>query len=105
MCNDLFAPDTAVDKGVDNAPTDSSHLRQSAPVQLCCLPFGVQARITKIDSRDAVSRRLMEMGVLPGATVRVIKAAPFGCPLEVEVRGYRLAIRRAEAAHVSVIAG
>ncbi|MCP9494799.1 MAG: ferrous iron transport protein A [Pyrinomonadaceae bacterium MAG19_C2-C3] len=101
MCNNLLISDTSV----DNAPTNAPHVRQSPTTQLCCLPFGVQARITGIDSRDAVARRLMEMGVLPGAMVRVIKAAPFGCPLEIEVRGYRLAMRRAEAAHVSVVAG
>ncbi len=95
----------ASDISSNNAPTDAPHVRQNPTTQLCCLPFGVQARITKIDSRGAVSRRLMEMGVLPGAMVRVIKAAPFGCPLEIEVRGYRLAMRRAEAAHVSVVAG
>ena len=96
MCTDLLSTNTSI----DNVP----RVRQNPTTQLCCLPFGVQARITGIDSRDAVARRLMEMGVLPGALVRVIKAAPFGCPLEVEVRGYRLAMRRAEAAHVSVVA-
>jgi ferrous iron transport protein A len=44
----------------------------------------------------------MEMGVVPGAEVRIIKTAPFGDPLEVRVRGYSLAMRRAEADAVEV---
>jgi ferrous iron transport protein A len=50
-----------------------------------------------------VARRLMEMGVVPGAPVRVIKAAPLGDPLEVRVRNYHLALRRNEAQTVSVV--
>ncbi len=72
-------------------------------MRLDSLPFGIPARIAAIDTRDQTARRLMEMGVVPGATIRVIKAAPLGCPLEIEVRGYRLAVRRSEAVHVSVI--
>jgi ferrous iron transport protein A len=45
----------------------------------------------------------MEMGVVPGAPVRVIKAAPLGDPLEVRVRNYHLALRRSEAQTVSVV--
>lgn len=67
------------------------------------LAFGVRARVAKVEARDVISQRLMEMGVLPGAEIKVIKDAPLGCPLEIEVRGYKLAVRRAEAARVSVI--
>jgi ferrous iron transport protein A len=51
----------------------------------------------------AVARRLMEMGVVPGAPVRVIKAAPLGDPLEVRVRNYHLALRRNEAQTITVV--
>jgi len=44
----------------------------------------------------------MEMGIVPGASVRVIKSAPFGDPLEIRVRGYHLAIRRSEAEQIEV---
>lgn len=76
---------------------------RSTPQPLNDLPHGIRAQILAIDSRDETARRLMEMGVLPGAVVRVVKSAPLGCPLEIEVRGYRLALRRAEAQHVSVV--
>jgi Fe2+ transport system protein FeoA len=45
----------------------------------------------------------MEMGVVPGADVRVVKAAPFGDPIEVVVRGYNLAMRCSEAESVEVV--
>ncbi len=44
----------------------------------------------------------MEMGVVPGVSVRVIKSAPFGDPLEIRVRGYHLAMRRSEADTIEV---
>ncbi len=44
----------------------------------------------------------MEMGVVPGASVRMIKSAPFGDPLEVRVRGYHLAMRKSEADQIEV---
>jgi Fe2+ transport system protein FeoA len=46
----------------------------------------------------------MEMGVVPGAPVRVVKFAPLGDPLEVRVRNYHLALRRSEAETIMVVA-
>ncbi len=51
-----------------------------------------------------MGRRLMEMGIVPGASVRVVKAAPLGDPLQVCIRHYYLALRRAEARTITVIA-
>ena len=66
------------------------------------LPPGVAGRVVRVDGSSAVARRLMEMGVVPGARVRVIKTAPFGDPLEVRVRNYHLALRRSEAQTIAV---
>jgi ferrous iron transport protein A len=51
---------------------------------------------------DAVAIRLLEMGLTPGVTVAMRGHAPFGDPLELELRGYRLSIRRAEARRVTI---
>jgi ferrous iron transport protein A len=67
------------------------------------LRAGRQARVLAVRGDDAVARRLMEMGVVPGAPVRVVKAAPLGDPLEVRVRNYHLALRRIEAQAISVV--
>ena len=66
------------------------------------LPFGVRARVVAVRGSGAIARRLMEMGIVPGAPVRVIKAAPLGDPIEVRVRGYHLALRRTEARTIAV---
>ena len=47
-------------------------------------------------------RRLMEMGMLPGAVVEVVRLAPFGDPIDLKVRGYHLSIRKHEADMIRV---
>jgi ferrous iron transport protein A len=63
---------------------------------------GEQVRVVQIAGDDSLSIRLMEMGLTPGVDVVLVGAAPLGDPLEFEVRGYRLSLRRSEAARVSV---
>lgn len=72
---------------------------------LAALPVGARARVTAVSGSGTIARRLMEMGVVPGAPVRVIKAAPLGDPIEVRVRGYHLALRRTEAQTILVVTG
>ncbi|HEY0320242.1 MAG TPA: ferrous iron transport protein A [Pyrinomonadaceae bacterium] len=72
---------------------------------LANLPVGTHARVIAVSGTGAIARRLMEMGVVPGAQVRVIKAAPLGDPIEVRVRGYHLALRRTEAQTITVTRG
>ena len=69
---------------------------------LADLPLGQSARITSIDCERHLSRRLMEMGLLPGTPVRVVRVAPLGDPIELRVRNYALSLRRAEAANIAV---
>ena len=66
------------------------------------LPIGETAEILAVNGDNEITRRLMEMGVVPGVAVRVIKSAPFGDPLEVRVRGYHLAMRKSEADTIEV---
>ncbi|MBI4820778.1 MAG: ferrous iron transport protein A [Deltaproteobacteria bacterium] len=61
------------------------------------LSRGQHGRIQEVVGHDAVGHRLMEMGMVRGADVKLIRVAPLGDPLELEVRGYRLSIRRDEA--------
>ncbi|MBL9094467.1 MAG: ferrous iron transport protein A [Planctomycetaceae bacterium] len=67
------------------------------------LKVGARARVEAIDGADEVSLRLLEMGVTPGVEVRLLGTAPLGDPLEFELRGYRLSIRKSEAARISVV--
>jgi Fe2+ transport system protein FeoA len=54
------------------------------------------------DGDPAVARRLLELGLVPGTEVRMIRRAPLGDPVEVELRGYRLCVRRADLAGLRV---
>lgn len=63
---------------------------------------GDAARLIDVGGEDPVAIRLLEMGLTPGVVVRVLGRAPFGDPMELELRGYRLSIRRAEAARITI---
>jgi ferrous iron transport protein A len=67
---------------------------------LAQLPVGSRAKVAKIDGVDEISCRLMEMGLTPGVELKVVGVAPLGDPLELEVRGYRLSVRKSEAARI-----
>jgi Fe2+ transport system protein FeoA len=63
---------------------------------------GVSARLVSIGGERAFRCRLMELGLLPGTTVRLIRKADLGGVLELEVRGCRLSVRHGEARQVTV---
>lgn len=63
---------------------------------------GECGRISAIGVVGPLKRRLMDMGVLVGVEVKVIKVAPMGDPLEVALKSYRLSLRRSEAQGISV---
>ncbi len=69
---------------------------------LADLPIGARARVHAVLGGDELSVRLLEMGLTPGVEVAVLGAAPLGDPLELELRGYRLSVRRSEAARVQI---
>lgn len=63
---------------------------------------GESAMILEVEGSDEVAIRLMEMGIVQGAAISMLGAAPLGDPLEYAIRGYRLSLRRAEAQRVLV---
>lgn len=63
---------------------------------------GDKAVIVKVGGEGAVRRRLMDMGVTKGVEVLVRKVAPLGDPVEVNIRGYELTFRKAEAEKIYV---
>ena len=58
--------------------------------------------ILSIGSSGALRRRIIDMGLTPGAKVIMIKHAPFGDPIEINVRGYSLSIRKSEAREIII---
>ncbi len=63
---------------------------------------GRSGTIVRVSCPRGVARRLLEMGLLPGTRVTVVRAAPLGDPIELKLRGYSLSIRRAEALAIEV---
>ncbi len=66
------------------------------------LPIGESAVVHRVACQQRVGRRLMEMGLLPGTRIEMVRRAPLGDPLEVRLRGYLLSLRRHEASGVSL---
>ncbi len=69
---------------------------------LATIDIGSTTQVVDISGEDNTSLRLLEMGLTPGVEVTVVSTAPLGDPVELELRGYRLSIRRNEAARVVV---
>lgn len=76
-------------------PADEVELRLSE------VPLNVQARVLSVSGLRPFRRRLMELGLVPGAAVRVVNVAPLGDPLELEVRHCRISIRKEESRMLS----
>ena len=72
------------------------------PRTLDQLAHGQSAIIVDVSGEDGISMRLMEMGIIEGELVRRIGQAPMGDPIEYAVQGYRLTLRKIEAARVLI---
>lgn len=71
-------------------------------MNLSSIPPGTVARIIHVSGGGPLRKRLVEMGVLPGVIVEVVRFAPLGDPMEVRIRGMSLSLRRREAANIEV---
>ncbi len=66
------------------------------------LETGQQAIIVHIGGNGALRRRFAEMGILRGVSIRAERVAPMGDPVAYLVKGYRLSLRREEAAQIEI---
>jgi len=65
--------------------------------------IGEECIVSKLSDSGEIRRRIMDMGLTKGAEVTVKKVAPLGDPIELTVRGYRLSLRRSDAAMIEVV--
>jgi ferrous iron transport protein A len=77
-------------------------LLPATALSLADLEPGARARVAAVDPGCAIGRRLLDLGFVAGTPVRVVRRAPFGDPVEYELRGYRLCLRRSEASRIRV---
>ena len=66
-------------------------------MKLSELNIGESARIRKVGGEGALRQHFLDMGIIPGAMVTLKKYAPMGDPMQFEVHGYALTLRKAEA--------
>lgn len=71
-------------------------------MKLSELKVGKNALITKVGGKGALRQHFLDMGMVPGAEVTLVKLAPMGDPMELEIHGYELTLRMAEAAEIEI---
>lgn len=65
--------------------------------------IGQTVKVVKLHGEGAVKRRIMDMGITKGVEIYVRKVAPLGDPVEVNVRGYELSLRKSDAEMIEVV--
>lgn len=66
------------------------------------LRIGKSARVVRLHGEGALRRRIMDMGLTRGVEVNVRRVAPLGDPIEINVRGYELSLRKEDAEMVEI---
>jgi Fe2+ transport system protein FeoA len=74
----------------------------SSATLLSDLPPGARCVVESVDTSSPIGQRLVELGFAPATSVAVVRRAPLGDPVEYELRGSRLCLRRTEAQRVRV---
>lgn len=74
----------------------------TTPTTLGSLQVGQRATIVRVGGEKMARRRLLDMGLITGETVKVERMAPMGDPIEVLVKGYHLSLRKQEASQITV---
>ena len=64
--------------------------------------IGETAKVVKLHGEGPVKRRIMDMGITKGTEIHIRKVAPLGDPMELNVRGYELSVRKADAAMIEI---
>ncbi len=62
---------------------------------------GEKGRVKSVAGEGRIKRRLFDMGITPGAEILMRKKAPLGDPIEINIRGYELTLRKSEAASIN----
>ena len=70
--------------------------------RLVDLAPGAEVRLAPPSAGGTIPRRLLDLGFVPGTALRIVRRAPFGDPIEIELRGYRICLRNADLAMLEV---
>ena len=75
---------------------------QERKMMLDKLEIGQSARITAVGGEGALRQHFLDMGLIPGAEVTLVKFAPMGDPMELRIHGYELTLRLADARKIEI---
>ena len=82
---------------------ECKHTKGGEPrMKLSEMKVGENARVISIQAKGTLKRRLLDMGIIPGTTVKVEKKAPLGDPIDIVVKHYHLSLRKDEASSITV---
>ena len=84
-------------------PSDRNAPPREAVTTLDRIGIAYRCRVVGLRASGALRKRLLAMGIVPGADVEALRAAPLGDPVEYRVKGYTLSLRRAEASLIEVV--
>jgi len=77
-------------------------MAQGSPLTLKDASIGTSCVLKKVHGSGSTFQRLLEMGLIPNTHVKVVRLAPLGDPMEIELHGYNLSLRKAEAEMVEI---
>jgi len=63
---------------------------------------GDKAKVIKLLGRASLRKKLLDMGIVSGATIEMIRHAPLGDPVQIKIKRYHLSLRKAEASHILI---
>jgi ferrous iron transport protein A len=63
---------------------------------------GSRCRVVRMGLKGPLRRRLMDMGVITGADIEIVRVAPLGDPMELKIKGYLLSLRKEDAQYITV---
>jgi ferrous iron transport protein A len=66
------------------------------------LVSGEKAVIVKVSGKAFLRRRMLDMGIITGSTIEMIRHAPLGDPIDIKIKGYHLSLRKSEARHIEI---
>lgn len=85
-----------------NHPKVAPSVSSVPGVRLSDLQPGAEATVLQVQAQGTIRQRLLEMGFIRGALLRVEKLAPLGDPMELVIKGYHLTLRREESSCILV---
>ncbi len=63
---------------------------------------GDKAKVIKLSGKVNLRKKLLDMGIVSGATIEMIRHAPLGDPVQIKIKGYHLSLRKTEASHILI---